>query len=167
MRARDETQVFVPYLVLIIVKYLGLMKMVILSTFNQVKILFMLCMLWKILLSSDLTCWNQKLLKRRFFTTSQTDCHLLCQKVCQRISVISMFPENLNSTTSKTDCHLLCQKVCQKISVIITNTCVFARVFSSFSVFKTKHELNAKINYFFNIIKRVDYWDFLMNFLTW
>ena len=28
-------------------------------------------------------------------------------------------------TTSKTDCHLLCQKVCQKNSVIITNTCVF------------------------------------------
>ena len=26
---------------------------------------------------------------------------------------------------SKTDCHLLRQKVCQKISVIITNTCVF------------------------------------------
>ena len=28
-------------------------------------------------------------------------------------------------TTSKMDCHLLRQKVCQKISVIITNICVF------------------------------------------
>ena len=31
-----------------------------------------------------------------------------------------------SSTTSKTDCYLLRQKVCQKISVIITNTCVFS-----------------------------------------
>ena len=75
-------------LVLINVKYLGLMKMVILSTFNQVKILFMLCTLWKILLLSNSTCWNQKLFKRRFFTTSKIDHHLLCQKVRQRISVM-------------------------------------------------------------------------------
>ena len=53
-------------------------------------------------------------------------CCILTRKFLQFSYICSTF------TASKTDRHLLSQKVCRKISVIITNTCVFARVFSSF-----------------------------------